>query len=125
MFAAVAGCDVATGACQAELEEETVEYAGGSVEGGIYLSTSWDADARLEFPPGLTIRLEHGLGEVPRAWQAYVSTAREGLGSELVLASGNQAELVAIDDEAIELRNGTCADLFLVVVAQASVAPSR
>ncbi len=111
------GCNVATGGCGDDLDGETVTYSGGTVEKGIYTSSSWDALDRLEFPPGLTVRFEHGLGRTPRLWQAYVSTAREGLGEELVLASGNEAELVAIDEEALELRNGTCADLYLVVVA--------
>jgi hypothetical protein len=114
---ALAGCNVATGGCGDDLDGETVTFAGGAVEDGIYTSSSWDALDRLEFPPGLTIRFEHGLGRTPRLWQAYVSTAREGLGEELVLASGNEAELVEVDDEAIALRNGTCADLYLVVVA--------
>lgn len=118
----LSGCDVITGGCGDELEDEPpVTFSGGTTEGGIYQSSSWDAAAWIDFPPGFTVRFEHGLAKEPRAWQAYVATAREGDGSNLVLAAGNEVELVAIDDEAVTVRNTTCVDFFVVMVAMSSV----
>ncbi|NUP12634.1 MAG: hypothetical protein HOW73_41860 [Polyangiaceae bacterium] len=115
-------CDVLTGGCGDELEDVgPVEYSDGTAEGGIYRSSSWSSSEWIDFPPGIAVRFEHKLGEEPRAWQAYVATAREGDGSNLVLATGSEAELVDIDDEAVTVRNATCVDFFIVMVAMSAV----
>jgi hypothetical protein len=49
-----------------------------------------------------------------------VATTREGDGSNLVLASGSEAELIEIDDEAVTIKNATCVDFFVVLVAMTS-----
>lgn len=122
LFALVSGCDPITGGCGKELEAEPpVSYADGTAEGGIYRSTSWDPDDWIDFPPGISVRFEHKLGAEPRAWQAYVATSREGDGSNLVLAAGSEVELVDIDELAVTVRNATCVDFFVVMVAMSSV----
>ena len=121
----LAGCDVVTGACVDDLsDEQPFEYRAGSTEEGIYRSSSWEPDAWVDFPPGASIRFEHELGTTPAMWQAYVATSREGLGDRLVLASGSEVELVAIDDQAIVVRNATCADFFVVLVALGTAPPT-
>ena len=72
--------------------------------------------------PGMGVRFVHGLGSVPVTWNAYIATARDGDGSEIVLATG-EVELTDIDAEAITVRNGTCADLLLLVTAAAPEPP--
>lgn len=115
------GCDVITGGCGDELDDrDPVTHSVGTVEGNIYQSSSWDPSEWVDFPPGLSVRFEHGLGKEPRSWQAYVATSREGDGSSLVLASGSEAELVAIDSEAVTIKNATCVDFFVVLVAMTS-----
>ncbi len=115
------GCDVITGGCGDELDDEQpVSHTEGDTDGGIYRSSSWRAEDWVDFPPGITVRFEHGLGREPRAWQAYVATEREGDGSNLVLASGSEAELVSIDAEAVTIRNATCVDFFVVLVAMSA-----
>ncbi len=116
------GCDVITAGCGAELEAEPpVSYSSGLTTNGIYRSSSWEPADWVDFPPGATVRFEHALGTEPLAWQAYVATSRDGDGATLVLATGNDVELVGIDDEAVTVHNGTCVDFFVVVVAMASV----
>lgn len=116
------GCEVITGGCGEELAEQPpVTNSVGTTVGGIYQSSSWDSNDWVDFPPGISVRFEHGLGETPRLWHAYVATTREGDGSSLVLASGSEAELVEIDDEAVTIKNATCVDFFVVLVAMTSV----
>jgi len=118
------GCDVITGGCGDQLDQqEPVNNSVGTTEGGIYQSSSWESDDWVDFPPGISVRFVHGLGERPRAWQAYVATARGGDGSNLVLASGSEAELVDIDDEAITIKNATCVEFLVVLVAMSSTEP--
>ena len=122
----VAGCDVITGGCGDELDDqEPVTNSVGTTEGGIYQSSSWAPGDWVDFPPGISVRFEHGLGETPRLWHAYVATTREGDGSNLVLASGSEAELTDIDEQAVTIRNGTCVDFFVVLVAMTSVEDDR
>ncbi len=126
----VGGCDVVTSVgpqtCDFdESENPAVTYRGGTVEGGVYTSSPWN-EALVYFPGGAQVRFEHGLGQVPRAWSAYVSFDPEGTagGGSLAPAAGNQAELQAIDDVAITLRNSSCADYYVIVTAQIGSAPS-
>lgn len=120
-LAGAAGCDVVEGSCGEELEAEGASsYVGGTTEDGIYMSSSWDPEDLIELAPGQIVRFEHELGTVPRSVLAYVASARQGDGSALVLASGNEVEIVSVDDAAVTVQNGTCSDFFVLVVAQAS-----
>jgi hypothetical protein len=121
-----AGCDVITGGCGDELADQPpVTNSVGTTDGGIYQSSSWESDEWVDFPPGISVRFEHGLGETPRLWQAYVATSREGEDSNLVLAAGSEAELIDIDEDAVTIKNGTCVDFFVVLVAMTSVEDER
>lgn len=120
------GCDVITGGCGDELADQPpVTNSVGTTVDGIYQSSSWEPNDWVDFPPGISVRFEHGLGETPRLWHAYVATTREGDGSNLVLASGSEAELIEIDDEAVTIKNGTCVDFFVVLVAMTGVEDDR
>ena len=123
------GCDVVTSvgpqSCDIDPEANTpVTYRGGTVESGVYMSSPWDADL-LWFPGGMQIRMEHGLGQVPRSWTAYLSFDAEGTAGDGRMApgAGNQVELVGMDDVAITVRNSTCADYYLLVTAQVGASP--
>jgi hypothetical protein len=103
-----------------------VPYTEGTVEAGVYMTSPWDGEL-LWFPGGMRYELFHGLGASPRIVQPYLSfhaqgldPASDGVGEpSLGLAAGNQAELVAVSDESIVLKNGTCSDYWLLVVATA------
>jgi len=113
------GCDVLTGGCGDDLfDEPPALYNEGTTENGVYVSSDWDPKLMLDFPPGQSIELFHGLGEVPVSWAAYIATARKGDGSAIVLSTGD-VELVAIDAESITVRNATCADFYLLLTAEA------
>ncbi len=123
------GCDVITSVGPKSCDRSSKTnppstYSDGTAEGGIYASSPWDRDL-LYFPGGMQIRLEHKLGAVPRSWQAYLAFDETGIkGGPLATAAGNQVELVSIDDQAITVRNGSCADYWLLVTAElASAAP--
>jgi hypothetical protein len=112
------GCDVLTGGCGDDLfDEPAAIYTEGTTQDGTYVSSGWDPNELLDFPPGQKIELLHGLGEVPASWQAYIATSREGDGSAIVLSTG-EVELVEIDAESLTVRNATCADLYLLVTAE-------
>ena len=111
------GCDVVTSACGEDLSEEpAVAYSEGAVVDETYRSSSWDSESWLDFPPGLVIEFEHQLGAEPRLVQVYVAASRED--GVLVQASGEEAEIVAVDSDMIAVRNPSCADLYVVVTAQ-------
>lgn len=118
------GCDVITsvGPKSCDRSDEAnppLTYSDGSVEDGVYMSTPWEGDL-LYFPGGMRYRLEHKLGQTPRSWEAFLSFDEHGSRDEtLAPAAGNQVELVGIDDVAITVRNGSCADYYLLITVSA------
>jgi hypothetical protein len=122
-------CDTSTAANPAQ------HYTGGTVEGGIYMSSPWDGPL-LYFPGGMYYCLQHALPAAPRFWQAYVAFAESGAnGDGLAEAEGNEAEVVSIaygaedggstDDGrctssagamAIEVTNSSCSSYWLLFV---------
>jgi hypothetical protein len=128
--AAASGCDIVTSVgprtCDREEEDNPpVPYRGGTVDGGIYQSSPWDKDL-IWFPGGMQVRFEHGLGAMPRSWTAYLSFEPNGTqgGGSMAPAAGNQVELVEMDDEALTVRNSSCAEYYLLVTAQVTAAPA-
>lgn len=123
------GCDVITsvgpGSCdQSDETNPITTYSDGTVENGIYMSSPWD-EHLVYFPGGVRIRLEHKLGAVPREWQSYLAFDETGVkAGPLASAAGNQVELVSIDDQAITVRNGGCADYWLLITAEVSDGPA-
>ncbi len=124
-----AACDIVTSVgprtCNRDEEDNPpVPYRGGTVEGGIYQSSPWDRDL-IYFPGGMQVRFEHGLGAAPRSWTAYLSFEPHGTQGDgsMAPAAGNQVELVDMDDQALTVRNSTCADYYLLITAQVTTAP--
>ncbi len=94
-----------------------VRYTEGTVENGVYMSSPWTGEL-LWFPAGMRYELGHGLGEVPRFVDLWLSFDKCGTKTSTVAAaSGNQAELRVIDEEKLILVNGSCVDYWLLVVA--------
>ena len=110
---------------RSEERNPPVLYADGTTEDGLYRTSEWDGEL-LWFPGGMHYELEHGLGEVPRCFPAYLSFARHGTRDEgtIALAAGTQVELVRADEETMVVRNAECVDYWLLVVAGAGTAPA-
>jgi hypothetical protein len=108
-------CEVITGDCGEDLRAAGPQtWSEGITEDGAYRSSSWQAADWLDFPSGLELRLEHALGTEPANWSAFVAVDRE---ASLVQATGEEVELVSIDEQAIVVRNPSCSDLVIVVTA--------
>lgn len=118
------GCDVITSvgpkSCdRSEKANPVVTYSDGTVDGGIYMSSPWDSNL-LFFPGGMQIRLEHKLGAWPRSIHTYLGFSENGVkGGPLSEGTGNSAEIVSVDEQAILVKNDTCADFWLLVTAEA------
>lgn len=99
-------------------------YSDGNTnaEGSFYETSGLDGPF-LYFPPGRVYRLEHGLSETPADFDVDLSFDERPLSSGVGFAenAGNQANFEAINDEYIEVRNDTCAEVFIRVTAR--VAP--
>jgi hypothetical protein len=111
---------------------EAEEYTEGSVSpsGQIY-QTTLVGEEFLPFPSGHTYDLVHGLGVAPASYQAYLSfvprLTEDGdpfdpfNPNNLSTAAGNQLVVERWDDEVIRIRNDTCADFYVRLVAFADL----
>lgn len=110
------GLDNSPITCDRPSQETPTIFRGGSVEHGVYMSSDWEGPL-LAFDGGAYYELHHGLGEIPRVWQFYLSFERDGLVSgSIAQAAGNQAEVKAIDEESITVVNGSCVDYWMLAV---------
>jgi len=88
-------------------------YGAGVTTDGVYESSSWRRDL-LPFPGGKQYKLEHRLGFTPASVDIYIAFAHEsGLVS---LCAGNSC-LVCADSQFVWIKNDTCANFFVRVVA--------
>lgn len=113
--------------------QDAVEYTAGHVDAsaGVYESTLVDEDM-LHFPPGRVYDLVHELGERPVSVQGYVSFRRQlsedgdpfddTRPNNVSEAAGNEMVIERWNDEVIRIRNDTCAEFFVRVVALAPTA---
>jgi hypothetical protein len=117
------GCDL--GCDKANRGDRAVPYTTGRIEDGIYLTNGWNEDF-VEFPAGVTISIEHGLGREPEVftWLSFWQKPHERENS--AESAGNQVLIERVDSESIEVRNDTCQKFWLRLVAipRGEVAPS-
>lgn len=122
VLAAAPGCEtfVAHDCDDSLADNPPVTYAGGQVTDGVYLSSPWGGDM-LRFSGGMVYRLEHGLGEMPRWITLYDSFSSDGTGGGggVARASPNEAVIVDVSPQAIEVQNPGCQDFWLRVAAGA------
>lgn len=118
---------------------DPVEYRGGNTfAGGSYYETgAWD-EPFLHFPSGRSYDLEHELSAAPGQLQAYLSFSEcpfsrsvknagaaprceqpddDDTGPGIAESAGNQAIFEVVSDERVRVRNDTCAEFYLRVVA--------
>jgi hypothetical protein len=115
--------------CPCGREDSTIAYQGGTAAAGTYQSSSWEGPW-LHFPGGRRYLLAHRLGQVPASVTAYLSFKEypgpegnpDGEPGNASQATGNMALIEQVDAENIVVRNDSCSDFYLRVVAQASAA---
>ncbi|HKQ67735.1 MAG TPA: hypothetical protein VJT73_00275 [Polyangiaceae bacterium] len=106
------GCNVA--ACDTADESNPPEiYRNGTVTDGEYESSPWKS-GWLHFPGGKQYILEHHLGHTPKNYMVSLSFTQDGERS--TQCSGNSCLELCITDDAIWLKNDTCAEFWIRVV---------
>lgn len=123
LFAAwlAAGCG---SNCETDDPTDPVIYKGGALDssGTVYESSGWSGPF-LHFPPGRRYVIWHRLGRTPASYQTYLSFSERGLAdgaNNAAESAGNQAVVELVDPQVIQLRNDSCAELYLRVVATAA-----
>jgi hypothetical protein len=109
------GCDLA---CDKQSSSDPARpYTGGRIEGGVYITNGWN-EPFVEFDAGVTLSFEHGLGSEPEVftWLSFweLPFADDKNASQ---SAGNQVVIEAVDSEKIVVRNDTCQDFYLRLVA--------
>ncbi|RYE93754.1 MAG: hypothetical protein EOO75_03670 [Myxococcales bacterium] len=119
------GCE--TSQCNVSVEANpAADFRGGLVlyrpgdedkQDPIYVSSSPGGD-HLNFNAGAQYRIFHGLGACPMHIEGWVSFSRTGVdGGNEARPAGNMFEVVDVNDESFTVRNDTCGDYWLRVVA--------
>jgi hypothetical protein len=115
---AVAGC-LAFGCnppCETS-DSEAVTYDGGTTSSGSYESSPIDGQY-LHFPGGRRYSLRHTLGFTPQIVNVYVAFEEFPLKENNISpAAGNQAVIEIVDANVVQVRNDTCDDLYMRLVA--------
>ena len=111
-----------TSSCPRETEDAARRYTAGttSAHGTLYETNAWDGSF-VDFPAGRRLALVHGLRQMPIELMSYLAFKSRPLpkgGKGFVSESaGNQVLIEGVDEEVIRVRNDTCEDFFLRLVA--------
>ncbi len=84
---------------------------------GMWESMPWvgtEAVPWLDYPGGVTLRVEHSLGYVPSVVLVYLSFRSDG--SATGLASGDLAHVVSVDGQFVQIKNATRSDMYARIV---------
>jgi hypothetical protein len=96
---------------------EAVTYDGGTKANGVYESSAINGQY-LHFPGGRRYALRHGLSTTPQVISIFVAFEEYPLKeNNFSPAAGNQAVIEVVDSEIVQVRNDTCDDLYVRVVA--------
>ena len=100
-------------------DAEQIRFEGGSVNASatVYETSGWQGPL-LHFPTGRRFVLVHKLRARPELVETYV--AFEERPENLSESAGNQAVIETVDEDVVVVRNDTCAEFFLRVVATAT-----
>jgi hypothetical protein len=104
--------------CETTESDPAIEFHGGNhVSDTMYETSAWD-QAFLHFPPGRRFKLFHGLAAPPTV-ESYVAFTERPLATEnnVSESAGNQVLIEAANAEYVQVRNDTCAEYYLRVVA--------
>ena len=114
------GCGSAMGCDCGREDGEPIVYAGGLSSETRYQSSElygiW-----LDYPAGRRYQLLHALPEAPTDISVYLAfqedPLHEGRPGNIAPASGNAALIEAVSEKMIQVRNDTCSDFHVRVVA--------
>ncbi|MBN1610384.1 MAG: hypothetical protein JW940_27395 [Polyangiaceae bacterium] len=122
---ALLGCNTSCG----QDDQEPILYSDGITEttasGRVFMTSPWDG-TWLHFPSHRRFLLEHRLGTRSYAPHAYLSFAEHpGAkdGGKFSEAAGNEVVFESLDEDALQVKNDTCSDFYLLVRIEAD-APS-
>ncbi len=108
-------CSGCGGACDTSDDANPpTRYAGGTATGDIYESSPWKSGL-LPFSGGKQYELEHHLGFTPAVVQIYIAFGSDG--ERVATCAGNSCLTRAVDDQVVWIKNDTCADFWVRVVA--------
>ncbi len=112
------GTSVGCSDCQVT-GQPAIDYLDGSTRDGYYESSGWN-DAWLHFPQGRTYRFRHGLKTEDYSMVTYVGfdprPFEERGASE---NTGNMGLIEQVTPEYFQVRNDTCAEMYIRVIAVA------
>lgn len=121
LAAVSAGCEAST--CDVSPESNPpADYRGGGLveteDGAKIYETSAADGQHLNFSAGTQYRIYHQLGARPLLVQPWVSFSSTGIkGGNEAPPAGNMTEILDINDEFILIRNDSCGDYWLRLVA--------
>ena len=102
-------------------DDEPVYYAGGLTHGYTYESSELHG-TWLHFPGGRRYRLVHELPSAPISVSVYLAFVEdplpEGDSGNISAATGNVALIEAVTDEYVQVRNDSCSNYYVRVVAE-------
>jgi hypothetical protein len=122
--AATLGCGTQ---CDRHPDEPPQPYKEGRTNAaeGTYFTSS-EKGPFLDFPPGRTYRLFHGLHGVPQAFEAWLAfSPRPDPGGGFVEAAGNQVTFEAVTAEYVDVRNDTCSEVWIRVGVNSPILASQ
>jgi len=113
------GCS-ALGPCdRSDDGNPAVPFRGGTVVDGSYMSSDWTGPF-LPFDGGQRYALEHGLESTPRWLECWVSFGSGGVGDgSMAPAAGNMCVVQEVNEEVIVIKNDTCSNMYVLVLAGA------
>lgn len=123
------GCET-SGCDTSDTANPVADFKGGQLvdvgnDRQVYESAAPDGDL-LNFSAGAHYRVFHQLGARPTHVELWVSFSPTGIkGGNLAMPAGNMAEILDVDEQAVEVRNNSCADYFLRIVAADPVSASK
>lgn len=110
------GPQLACSDCQVS-GQPVITYEGGKTSPGYYETSSWN-DEWLYFPQGRTYRIAHGLGTDQYTVQLYLAFQPRPLDAGgSAPSAGNLGIVEKADAHAFQIRNDTCAELYVRAVA--------
>jgi hypothetical protein len=119
LLALVAWCTLGCSPPCETSDTDPVRFEGGTTSAGVYQTSAWEGPY-LHFPGGRRYQLVHGLGTTPPLVASYVSIAKQPFKDNNASENaGNQGVIELVNDEIIQIRNDTCAEFYLRVVAYA------
>jgi hypothetical protein len=110
-----AGCGAAAACDTSDEANPVVTYAGGDTQGTVYESSPWGS--YVHYPGGSHYEFVHHLGRVPTDVLVYLAFDQSS--ASAAPCAGNSCVITRTDDIAVGVKNDTCSEFWVRVVARA------